>query len=231
MMMDEKYEILLSKSTLLLAEDEERLRESFRRVLLLYVREVYSAGDGEEAYALYRKHRPDIVITDIKMPKINGLDLVKKIRADDAQTPIVVTSAYTDQEFLLQSIKLSLVEYLVKPVKEEALSRVLAECAAWLCREHHTVTPITASLAYDLENKHFLYEESPIPLTSKEIELVELLLAHRGNLVTKQSIEEHLYVYEEAPPSALKNLVFKLRKKLPEDIIETVGKLGYVIQV
>ena len=231
MMMDEKYEILLSKSTLLLAEDEERLRESFRRVLLLYVREVYSAGDGEEAYALYRKHRPDIVITDIKMPKINGLDLVKKIRADDAQTPIVVTSAYTDQEFLLESIKLSLVEYLVKPVKEEALSRVLAECAVWLCREHHTVTPITASLAYDLENKHFLYKENPIPLTSKEIELVELLLAHRGNLVTKQSIEEHLYVYEEAPPSALKNLVFKLRKKLPEDIIETVGKLGYVIQV
>jgi len=122
--MDEKYEILLSKSTLLLAEDEERLRESFRRVLLLYVREVYSAGDGEEAYALYRKHRPDIVITDIKMPKINGLDLVKKIRADDAQTPIVVTSAYTDQEFLLQSIKLSLVEYLVKPVKEEAIKGV-----------------------------------------------------------------------------------------------------------
>ena len=229
-MMEEQYEILLSKSTLLLAEDEERLRESFRRVLLLYVQEVYTAGDGEEAYELYRKHRPDIVITDIKMPRLSGLDLVKKIRLKDPETPIVVTSAYTDQDFLLASIKLSLVEYLVKPVKESDLSRVLADCAAKLYREHHTQTPITPTLSYDLENKQFVHEGTPILLTAKEIELVELLLAHRGNLVTKQTIEEKIYVYEEAPPSALKNLVFKLRKKLPVEIIETVGKLGYVIQ-
>jgi DNA-binding response OmpR family regulator len=229
-MMDEKYEILLSKSTILLAEDEERLRESFHRVLLLYVAEVYSAKDGEEAYALYQKHHPDIIITDIKMPGISGLDLVRLIRNKDTETPIVVTSAYTDQDLLLASIKLSLVEYLVKPVKEQELSRVLGVCAQQLYQTHHTLTPITDTLQYDLENKLFLHGDERIIITHKEIEFVELLLAHRGNLVTKQEIEEAIYVYEEAPPSALKNLVFKLRKKLPEDIIETVGKLGYVIK-
>jgi DNA-binding response OmpR family regulator len=229
-MMDEKYEILLSKSSILLAEDEERLRESFQRVLLLYVSEVYSAKDGEEAYTLYKKHRPDIVITDIKMPKINGLELVKMIRLKDAETPIVVTSAYTDQDFLMELIKLSLVEYLVKPVKERDLSRVLAACAQRLYQDHRTLTSITDTLQYDLENKLFIHGDERILLTHKEIEIVELLLSHQGNLVTKQQIEETIYIYEEAPPSALKNLVFKLRKKLPEEIIETVGKLGYVIK-
>ena len=230
MVMDEKYEILLSKSSILLAEDEDQLRESFRRVLLLYVADVYSAKDGEEAYALYQKHHPDIIITDIKMPGISGLDLVRLIRSKDTKTPIVVTSAYTDQDFLMESIKLSLIEYLVKPVKEQELSRVLSACARRLYQEHHTLTPITDTLQYDLENKLFIHGDERIIITHKEIELVELLLAHRGNLVTKQEIEEAIYVYEEAPPSALKNLVFKLRKKLPDEIIETVGKLGYVIK-
>jgi len=230
-MIEEKYEILLNKSSLLLAEDEEQLRESFKRVLLLYVDTVYTAADGEEAYALYVKHRPDILITDIKMPRLSGLELVKRIRQKDPDIPIVVTSAYTDQDFLMESIRLSLIDYLIKPVKERDLSRVLGECAQRLYQEHHTLTTITEQLVYDLENKKFLYEGSEILLTSKEVELVELLLAHRGNLVTKQEIEETIYVYEEAPPSALKNLIFKLRKKLPEEVIETVGKLGYVIKV
>ncbi len=228
-MIDETYEILLRQSTLLLAEDEARLRESFRRLLLLYVREVYTAEDGEHAYALYREHRPDIIITDIKMPRLNGLELVKRIRMKDQETPIVVTSAYTDQDYLMASIKLSLVEYLIKPVKESALSRVLTECAKKLHQRHHTRVPITETIAYDIENKIFIHDGTSITLTAKEVELVELLLAHRGNLVTKQAIEEAIYIYEEAPPSALKNLVFKLRKKLPGDVIETVGKLGYMI--
>ncbi len=230
-MIEEKYEILLGKSTLLLAEDEAQLRESFKRVLLLYVDTVLTAADGEEAYTLYQKHRPDILITDIKMPRLSGLELVKRIRQKDPDIPIVVTSAYTDQDFLMESIRLSLIDYLIKPVKESDLSRVLGECARKLYQEHHTLTPISPNLVYDFENKKFLHDEREIPLTSKEVELVELLLSHQGNLVTKQEIEETIYVYEEAPPSALKNLIFKLRKKLPEEVIETVGKLGYVIKL
>jgi DNA-binding response OmpR family regulator len=83
---------------------------------------------------------------------------------------------------------------------------------------------------YDYLNKCFIpTNKSPIPLTPKEVELIELLLTNRRSLFTKQHIEEHLYLYEEAPPSALKNLIFKLRKKLDCELIETVGKLGYRI--
>jgi len=227
--MNEKFEIILNQCSILLAEDEQRVRESFKKVLLLYVDNVYTAGDGEEAYELYKKHNPSIIITDIKMPKMNGLELIKKIRQKNKEIPIIVTSAYTDQDFLLESIKLSLIEYVIKPIKENDLNRLLKECAQKLYEKSEKVIKLAENSTYDFENKILSIKKQSIPLTQKEIEFFEILLAHRGNLVTKQDIEDKLYIYEEAPPSALKNLVFKLRKKLNADIIQTVGKLGYKI--
>lgn len=226
----EKYEIILSKSSILLAEDEDSIRESFKRILLLYVDKVYEASDGEAALKLYKKHMPDIIITDIKMPKLNGLELIKKIREKDDKTPIIVTSAYADQDFLLESIKLSLVEYVIKPMKESVLNRVLAESAKIISDKQNTLIKIDSSHSYDYNNKVFTCKDKNIELTQKEVEFFEILLAHRGTLVTKHDIEDKLYIYEEAPPSALKNLVFKLRKKLEIDLIKTVSKLGYMIE-
>jgi len=228
--MIEKYEIILKKSSILLAEDDESVRESFKRVLLLFVNHVYSAKDGEEALKLYEKHNPDIIITDIKMPKMNGLEFIKKIRESDHDTPVIVTSAYTDQDFLLESIKLSLVEYVVKPIKESDLDRLLKECVKALEKKSKTIIELSSTCMYDYDNKILTCNDKKIVLTHKEVELFEILLAHRGSLVTKYAIEDKLYIYEEAPPSALKNLVFKLRKKIGDDIIKTVNKLGYIIE-
>ena len=227
--MTEKCEIKLKKSSILLAEDEENLRNSFKRVLLLYVDKVYTASNGEEALELYEKHNPDILITDLKMPKLNGLDLIKTIRKENEEIPIIVTSAYTDQSFLLESIKLSLVEYAVKPIREMNLSLLLEQCANILLKNSKTIITLSHNSFYDYDNKTFTYKKETILLTNKEVDFFEILLAHRGTLVTKHEIEDKLYIYEEAPPSALKNLVFKLRKKLKADVIKTVSKLGYTI--
>ncbi len=229
--MEEKHEIILRNSTILLAEDDENLRKSFKKVLLLYVETVYEANDGEEAFDLYMQYSPDIIITDIKMPKLNGLELIKSVREKNTNVPIIVTSAYADQEFLLESIKLSLVEYLIKPVKESDLMRVLTNCANIISNkiQTETIIKLNNNCAYDYENKTLIAKEKLIKLTIKEIEFIELLIAHKGNLVTKQQIENKLYVYNEIPPSALKNLVFKLRKKIDHDILKTMGKLGYMI--
>jgi len=147
------------------------------------------------------------------------------------RTPIIVTSAYADQELLLESIKLYLVEYLIKPIKDADLTRVLTRCADAISENRRdTLIDLPEGYRYDIRNKTVLSPDGKAAaLTTKEIELIELLLEHRGVLVTKQTIEEKLYRYEEAPPSALKNLVFKIRKKLPGTILKTVGKLGYTI--
>lgn len=226
----EKYEMVLKNSSILLAEDEDALRESFKKVLLLYVDKVYDACNGEEAYSIYTKNNPDIIITDVKMPKMNGLELIKEVRKSNQNIPIIVTSAYADQDLLLESIKLSLVEYIIKPIKESVLDGLLEDCAKVLIKKSDGRVQLSETCFYDYENKVFTCKDFNTVLTSKEVEFFEMLLAHRGNLVTKQLIEDKLYVYEEAPPSALKNLVFKLRKKLHVDIVKTVNKLGYMIE-
>jgi DNA-binding response OmpR family regulator len=226
--MQDKYKTILNSSTVLLVEDDKKVQNSFAKLLNFYVKSVFVANDGIEALEIYEKNHPDIIITDVKMPRLNGIEFIKRIRQKDSKTPIVVTSAYTDQEYLLESIKLSLIEYLVKPMREEALEKVLTQCAKSLSNSKKEIY-FNSEFFYDFTNKVFIYNDKTITLTNKEIEFIELLLAHRGNLVTKQKIEDKLYIYEDAPPSALKNLVFKLRKKLPLNIIKTQGKLGYLI--
>lgn len=227
--MEEKYEIILNQSSILLAEDDDNVRNSFKKVLLLYAKDVFDAKDGKEALEIYEKNKPDVIITDIKMPKLSGLELIKSIREKNKTIPIIVTSAYTDQDFLLESIKLSLVEYVIKPIKGSDLTRLLNQCAQILKERPKTIIHLDDESFYDYNNKTFCHNHKSITLTSKEVEFFETLLAHRGNLVTKQHIEDKLYIYEEAPPSALKNLVFKLRKKMATSHIQTKGKLGYII--
>ena len=164
------------------------------------------------------------------MPKLNGLELIKRIRKENHDIPIIVTSAYTDKDFLLDSIKLSLVDYVVKPIKEGDLTRLLQSSANLLLEKSKTIVKINMTSFYDYTNKTFLQDNIPITLTQKEVEFIETLLAHKGNLVTRQTLEDKLYIYEEAPPSALKNLVFKLRKKITNDVIKTIGNLGYAIK-
>jgi len=225
----DSYKLTLNRSSILLAEDDNQIRDSFTRLLKFYVQEVFSAKDGLEALELYKKHLPDIIITDVKMPKLNGLDFIKEIRKKDKTTPIVITSAYTDQELLLESIKLSLVEYIVKPMREDVLESVLSRCAKILQESKKSDVKFSNTFLYDSKKRVFLDKDKEIILTRKEVEFIELLLANRGSVVAKEKIEDTLEIYHDATPSALKNLVFKLRKKLPLDIIKTHGKLGYSI--
>lgn len=228
--MKEEHKTILKNSSILLVEDENRVRESFKRVLELYVNIVFEARDGIEGLGMFEDKKIDIIFSDVKMPKLNGIDFVKEIRKIDKKVPIVITSAYGDRDYLLESIKLLLVEYLIKPVKEDDLLRVLDSCANVLIKNHNDKIKLSKKSMYDFSNKTFIYNLKDIHLTSKEVKLIELLLLNRGNLVTKAHIENELYIYNEAPPSALKNLVFKLRKKMVDDIIKTVGQHGYMIE-
>lgn len=225
----EKYKCILKNSTVLLAEDDQNLRVSFAKVLSLYVGRVETAEDGKEALEKYTQTHPDLIITDIKMPKLSGLEFIKHIRKENSIIPIIVTSAYSDKDFLFESIKLLLVDYLIKPIRESDLKKSLEESAKIIEDKMNKIVEIAPKILYDYNNKVVIQENHIISLTHKESDLIEILLSHKGSLVTRQNLEAKLYIYEEAPPSALKNLIFKLRKKISNNFIKTVGSLGYSI--
>ena len=114
-----------TRYTVLFAEDEEIIRNSYLNFLSLYFETVIVAKDGEEALKLYKKHNPDLVITDIVMPKIDGLTLIKMIRQNDDITRTILLTAYSEQEQLLKATELNITKYLIKPVKKQALKEAL----------------------------------------------------------------------------------------------------------
>lgn len=109
----------------LYAEDEDAIRIIFERILKKFVKELFVASNGEEALELYKQHQPDIILTDIKMPKMTGFEMAEIVRKDNRLIPIIALSAHNDIEFFLEAIKLGVTNFLVKPVDAEELIRTL----------------------------------------------------------------------------------------------------------
>lgn len=116
---------------LLYVEDEDAIVKVMTRLLEDNVSELYIAKDGSKALELYETHKPDIILADINIPKLNGLDLISKIRETDSNVRVILLTAYSDKDFLIKAADLKLTKYLIKPIigKElfEALNQAITE--------------------------------------------------------------------------------------------------------
>jgi CheY-like chemotaxis protein len=106
---------------LLYIEDDRDIQEIYLDILKESVDKIYSAYDGEEGYEMYLSLKPDIILLDINMPKIDGLTLAKKIREVDKDVKIIITTAYGEQDKLLEAIELYLIKYIIKPIIPDIL--------------------------------------------------------------------------------------------------------------
>jgi len=118
----------LREMTVLFVEDEEVVRSSMERILKRRVKEIYVASDGKEGLIIFRDKNPDIIITDIRMPQLNGLDMIREIRKT-SNTPIIITSGHNDEEFLLEAIELNVDYYLKKPIDQNKLISAMEKTA------------------------------------------------------------------------------------------------------
>jgi diguanylate cyclase (GGDEF)-like protein/PAS domain S-box-containing protein len=115
--------------TVLYAEDELPARDKIARILRRQVRDLHLANNGREGFELFMRHRPDVVITDIRMPLMNGLEMAEKIKAVDRKTPVVITTAHSETDFFQKSIEIGIDRYLLKPVDAFKLQEILGELA------------------------------------------------------------------------------------------------------
>ncbi len=120
----------LKKTTILYVEDEPVIRTSLQTILARKCKEVLIAQDGSEGLNLFLEHRPPIVITDIRMPAMNGLDMSREIKKIDPDTHIIITSAFDDREYLLSAITIGVNQYVMKPVILENLMGSIEGCLA-----------------------------------------------------------------------------------------------------
>ncbi|OQX49718.1 MAG: hypothetical protein B5M46_04050 [Epsilonproteobacteria bacterium 4484_20] len=226
----------MHKPTVLYAEDDRDTRENFITLLHQYFGTVYTAGDGKEALELYREHAPDILLLDITMPQLNGLDLAKIIRQDDPDIPIVILSAYSDREKLLSAVNLKLEAYLLKPLDEtrfkETMSRLIKQI------QEKEITSLGKHLTWDKNYTNLTYKGEPIKLTKKERLLLEILTKHIGKYVSNDELIIHIWqddIPDHSHDNKLIQLIYRVNKKLTQKLsldthlIENSYTLGYRI--
>jgi PAS domain S-box-containing protein len=117
------------KVSLLYVEDDRLLRNVYRNILLSIVDEVYVAANGEEGLEAFQEHHPDIILTDVRMPVMNGLDMIRRIRKLDADVRIVILSAFGESRYYLGAIESGVKGYLLKPVDTDVLINMIREQA------------------------------------------------------------------------------------------------------
>ena len=217
----------LKTLTILYAEDEEGIRKNIAASLRYYTKEVIEAENGKIALELYKSEKPDIVITDILMPLMNGVDLVREIRKTDEETPLVIISAHTDREFLLKVVDLHLEQYIIKPVNLNGLLEALARCLKRIAQTHTIVYELPCGYMYDVDHKLLTYEGETIHLNKKEAGFLELLLHNKQRIVTYEELQANVWQDDVMTDSALRSLVRNLRKKLPKDFITNLSGVGY----
>ena len=217
----------LKNLSILYVEDEPFIRQNGVEYLSRYCNKVYEATDGVDGLAQYKQHNPDLIISDIKMPKMNGLELAAHIRQTDKITPIIITTAHTDTEYLLKAVELQLVKYIVKPITSDKLQEALAMAVDALGSDKESHVVLDAHTQYDTLNQTLFIDRIVIKLTHNELLFFDFLVKNRQRAITYQEIENIIWPYEGMSMDALRSLVRGLRKKLRGGFIGNISGIGY----
>ncbi len=220
---------MLKSLNVLYVEKEEHIKKHTIEALEFMSMNVSAVSNGEEAYLEYLKTKPDILISEIELPLLNGLDLVEKIRKDDNEIQIIITTVHTKTEYFLKAIELSLIKYLLKPVSLNELKNALILCINNIeKKKENLIKYFNKSDFYNLNERHLFVNNKTIQLDYHERELLELLLNQSNNIVTYTKIEKDIWD-NKMSSAAIRSLVRNLRKKLPCDVIKNISKIGYQI--
>lgn len=217
----------MSEITILVVEDEAELLERLVRYVSIFSDNVYQAKDGLEALSIYSKFKPDIIISDINMPNLSGIEFIEKVRESDNRAEIIILSAYTNTEDFLRAIPLDLVSYLVKPIKMDELKNTILEAVSKLSNENHVL--LNNEYIWNKDNKSLIYKDEVVSLTSYETAFVDCLVSKVNQRVSYEEIHNHIYDYNDYSQDAIFTLVKRLRKKTQKDFVKSCFKFGYTI--
>ncbi|EAL7342131.1 DNA-binding response regulator [Campylobacter jejuni] len=215
---------------ILVVEDEIKTRESLINVLSERFSKVIGAQDGDEGLKKFKKFKPDLVITDIAMPIMDGLDMAREIKEISDDVPIVVLSAYSEKERLLRSIDIGIDKYLIKPVDIEELFKVL-DCLVGEKIEANMLVKISEEYQFNKTKRTLIHNGKEIVLTKKELAFISLLLKQPGVLVLHEDIKKNVWIGEHVSDTAVRTFIKRVRDKVGEDFIKNVPSLGYKINI
>jgi two-component system, OmpR family, response regulator PhoP len=216
---------------LLLIEDDAALRLPLARQLEAEGYRVDQASEGDEGLFLAREYPFDLAIVDLGLPKVNGLTIVQRLRAEGRTMPLLILTARSSWQDKVAGLEAGADDYVVKPFEYPELA---ARVKALLRRSVQAASDVLklGPLAIDFSGQSAQLDGAPLELTTFEYRMLEYLARHRERVVTKQELSDYLYPHgEDRDSNVLEVLIGRLRRKLdPEGKlapIETVRGRGY----
>ena len=220
---------------ILVVEDERKVAQFLKKGFQAESSSVDIATDGEQGLRLALGTSYDAIILDIMLPKMNGLEVLKELRANGVKTPVLVLSVRADVENRIEGLNLGADDYLPKPF---AFSEVLARVRAIVRRasaDAQGTTLAVADLHMDLLARSVERAGREIVLTNKEFELLEYLLRNKGRVLSRIILTEHIWdMHFDSETNIVDVVINRLRRKLDDDftpkLIHTVRGVGYVLK-
>jgi two-component system, OmpR family, response regulator VanR len=221
---------ILKNLNILYIEDEENIRINIKKTLNLFCENVFDVENIENAKSVLNKYRIDIIISDINLPDTSGIQFIKELRLIDKTLPIILLSAYTDKEYLLEATKLKLVDYLTKPIDFKSLNDALQKAVEEILDNSRYIISFQNNIEYNVLHRKLIETTNnlEISLTLKELDLLDYLIKNSNRVSSSEELKSSIWEDEqEATDSALKNLLNKLRKKIGKESISNISGVGY----
>jgi len=218
----------MNKLKLLYAEDEQQTRKDHITYLQSrYDFTIYEASDGVEALDIYKKHKPDIVLTDITMPNMCGLELAKEIRKISHHTKIIILTAHSEQDKLMQAFDSNIINYLLKPINRQKLRTSIDIAIETIPKSSNTDEDyifLSNNAKYDMTKHKYLVDDKIVELSKSESKLLELLCEHKNIDISSYDIFVNVWddFEKEFSSVSIRTLVKKLRKKLPDGVLKNI---------
>lgn len=207
-------------------EDDLLIRSNYSNYLKKFFENVYEASNSIEALNIYKSNNIDFILADIKMQGINGIDFIKEIRSINKHIKIVIMSAYDDKSYLIQAIKLNLLDYLIKPVNRELFQNTISNVLNELKNKEKIF--LKNDYIWDKKNKKLYLENNEINLTKNERILFSEFCNDDERIFTFEEISELIYPTEEYNINKIRMLIKRLKKKLNySDTLENIYNVGY----
>lgn len=219
---------------ILIAEDEKSLNRIIAKQLKASGYSVDCAFNGEEAYDLISMTDYDAAVFDVMMPKIDGFSLLRKIRNEGNNLPVLFLTARDSIEDRVEGLDIGADDYLVKPFAfEELLARIRVLIRKNSVSNSNIIT--VADLTVDISSRKVTRSGKDISLSAKEYELLQYLAVNNGIVLSREKIEDHIWNYDyEGGTNVVDVYIRYLRKKIDEDhdkkLIHTVRGMGYVLR-
>ncbi|MBR8464495.1 response regulator transcription factor [Campylobacter sp. faydin G-24] len=221
---------ILSNKKALCLEDEPKILKNLTESLELFFSDVVGVRDGKEALDEALSGLYDVLILDISVPHIDGIEIARCVREKNHKIPIIIITSHTEQEYLWRVVELKITRYIPKPFDKETIITALKDVALDLT-DHQPIIKLKDGVRYDPAKKIIYTNNEIFHISKSESRLLEYFLRHKNKNITYEELFDYLWEFDQPSKEAIKTIVKELRKKIGKDVIKNLYGVGYLCEI